>query len=90
MIVRKSECLPDNTFADHTGNMIVEGIPRAVQRPEPESDVVVAAYTCHADDGVERLVRVDGLDPTDYLTSVEARALARALDAAVDELARCG
>jgi hypothetical protein len=70
--------------------MIIEGMSRAVVRPEPDSDVVVAAFTCRADDEVERLVRVDGLDPNDYLTAGEARALARALDAAVDELARCG
>jgi hypothetical protein len=87
MIVRKSECLPDNTFADHTGNMIVEGIPRAVQRPQPESDVTVAAFTCHADDEVERLVHIVGLNASDYLTAGEAVELARALDAAADELA---
>lgn len=69
--------------------MIVEGTARAVQRPGPDSDVTVAAFTCHADDGeVERLVRVDGLNRTDYLTAGEALALADALTAAVNEVDR--
>jgi hypothetical protein len=37
----------------------------------------------------ERLVRVCGIDQhTDYLTPAEARRLARALDAAADEIRR--
>jgi hypothetical protein len=70
--------------------MIVEGMPRTIARPAPDTDVTVAAFCCHADDETERLVRVDGLDASDYLTGGEAVALARALDAAVDELAGCG
>jgi len=37
-------------------------------------------------DGAEELIRVVGLDVTDYLTAVEASALARALAAAVNEV----
>jgi hypothetical protein len=70
--------------------MIVEGMPRTITRPPPESDVTVTAFCCHTEGETERLVRVDGLDACDYLTGAEARALARALDAAVDELAGCG
>lgn len=70
--------------------MIIEGTSRAVQRPEPDGDVTVAAFTCHADGEVERLIRVVGLDRTDYLTSAEALALAGALIAASDELAPPG
>ncbi|MGO9155340.1 hypothetical protein [Mycobacterium sp.] len=66
--------------------MIIEGMPRAVVRPGPDSDVVVAAFTCHADGEVEQLIRIAGLDACDYLTSGEASALARALAAASDEL----
>lgn len=69
---------------------MVEGLSWVVERPRPESDVTVAAFTCHADGEVERLIRVDGLDRTDFLTSTEATALARALTAAVDELAAAG
>jgi hypothetical protein len=70
--------------------MIVEGMPRTITRPPPESDVVVAAVACRADNETERLVRVDGLDASDYLTGGEAVALARALDAAADELSAAG
>ncbi len=54
-----------------------------VERPRPDSDVVLTAPSRNA----ASMVSVDGLDPTDYLTAAEATALARALDAAVDELA---
>ncbi len=79
-----------NTFPDDTGAMttIVEGFSWVVERPRPGSDVAVAAFTCHADGEVERLVRVVGLDRTDYMQLTEARALARALDAAANQLAR--
>jgi hypothetical protein len=70
--------------------MIVEGMPRTIQRPRPDGDVTVAAFCCHADNEIERLVRIVGLDPTDYLTGGEAVALARALDAAADELSAAG
>lgn len=61
----------------------VSSIERVVERPRPDTDVVVCA--CSGDDG-EQLVRVGGLDaPTDYLTCTEAVALARALSSAVNE-----
>ena len=70
--------------------MIIEGTSRTVQRPRPDSNVTVAAFTCHADGEVERLVRIDGLEHTDYLTGAEALKLAGALIAASDELAPPG
>jgi hypothetical protein len=70
--------------------MIVEGTPRTITRPPPDGDVTVAAFTCRADDGTERLIRVDGLDRCDYLNAREALALAGALIAASDELAPPG
>lgn len=62
--------------------MITEGTSHTITRPGPEIDVTVAAFICHAEDEIEHLVRVTGLDPTDYLTSGEALALAGALTAA--------
>lgn len=61
-----------NTFPDDTGatTSMVEGFSWVVERPRPESDVIVAAFTCHADGEVERLVRVDGLDRTDYMQPI--------------------
>jgi hypothetical protein len=68
--------------------MIVEGMPHTITRPRPESNVTVAAFTCHAEGEVERLIRVTGFEPCDYLLPVEALAMARALVAASgDELA---
>jgi hypothetical protein len=60
----------------------VEGVSRVVKRPRPDSDVVVCAIS--RDGG---LVRIDGLAERDYLTTPEALDMARALVAAVDELA---
>jgi hypothetical protein len=56
---------------------------QTVERPRPNSSIAVAPFIVH-DDDEERLVRIAGLDPTDYLTPAEARALASALVAAVN------
>jgi hypothetical protein len=66
--------------------MNTEGVSRVVvERPRPDSDIVVRAIS--RDGGV---VRIDGLAERDYLTTVEALSVARALVAAVDELAPPG
>jgi hypothetical protein len=59
---------------------------QTVERPRPNSSITVSPFS--GED--ERLVRIVGLDPTDYVTPVEAVALAGALVAASssdDELA---
>jgi hypothetical protein len=63
---------------------LVVGFSRFIERPGPNSDVVVSEVV--AEDG-SQWVRVVGLDlPADYLTAAEASALAGALLAAADEL----
>ena len=70
--------------------MIFEGISRTIKRPPADGDVTVAAYICRVEGEIDRLVRIGGLDGCDYLQPMEARALARALDAVADELAAPG
>lgn len=69
---------------------MVEGV-WVVERPRPDSDVVVCALT--GDGSVvnevssdEQPIRIVGLDATDYLTTAEALVLALALVAAVNEV----
>ncbi|OBJ09670.1 hypothetical protein [Mycobacterium sp. 1465703.0] len=57
-----------------------------VDRPPPNSSISVAPFIGPYDGGEERLVRVAGFGATDYLTSSEARALARALDVVCREV----
>ena len=68
---------------------LVEGFSWVVERPGPNSDLVVSEVV--AEDGSQQWVRVVGLDlPADYLSPAEALALAGALVAASssdDELA---
>jgi hypothetical protein len=59
---------------------------QTVERPRPNSSITVSPFS--GDE--ERLVRIVGLDTTDYVTPAEALALAGALVAASssdDELA---
>jgi hypothetical protein len=70
---------------------LIEGFSWVVERPAPESDVVVSEVVACSCDGIdEQLIRVAGLDACDYLTCGEALALARILAAASDELAGSG
>lgn len=55
---------------------------QTIGRPQPDSSISVAPFVGRFDGDQERLVRVAGLEQTDYLTPAEARELARALDAA--------
>jgi hypothetical protein len=57
---------------------------RTIKRSRPNSDITVTAFASNHDD--EHLVRVAGFNSTDYLTTTEAHRLARALDAAADEV----
>lgn len=76
-------------FPDDTGSMstLVEGFSWFVIRPAPDSDICLSDVV--EQDGSARWVRVVGLNlPADYLSAAEARALAGALIAAADQLAR--
>jgi hypothetical protein len=69
---------------------MVEGV-WVVERPRPDSDVVVSALNgdCCVVNEVssdEQPIRIVGLDATDYLTTAEALVLALALVAAVNEV----
>jgi hypothetical protein len=64
---------------------LVEGFSWVVERPQPESDLIVSEVVACSEDG-EELIRIVGLDACDYLTAAEALALARALAAAVNEV----
>jgi hypothetical protein len=66
---------------------LVEGFSWVVERPCPNSDVIVSHVV--SEDGSAQWVRISGLSlPADFLTGPEARMLAGALTAAADELAR--
>jgi hypothetical protein len=68
-------------------NDLIEGFSWFVERPCPNSDLVVSDVV--AEDGSAQWIRVSGLDlPCDYLTHGEASALAGALAAAVDGCGR--
>lgn len=68
---------------------LVEGFSWIIERPGPNSDLVVSEVV--SEDGSAQWVRVAGLDlPADYLTAAKAKALAGALIAASDELASPG
>jgi hypothetical protein len=67
---------------------LIEGFSWFVERPGPNSDVIVSEVV--SEDGSAQWVRVAGLDPTDYLTAAEARLLAGALAAAADEVSPPG
>ena len=53
-------------------------------------DLTTGRGACHYPTAVKKWVRIVGLHACDYLTSAEASALAGALTAASDELARRG
>ncbi|KLO42380.1 hypothetical protein ABW17_12105 [Mycobacterium nebraskense] len=65
------------------------GPARIVQRHGPDTDIEITLFTATYEDedgAQEHRVKVGGFEPVDYLTAVEARQMARALIAAVDEL----
>jgi hypothetical protein len=67
---------------------LVEGFSWIIERPFPDSDVLVTDVV--AEDG-EELIRISGLDlPADFLSAAQARELAGVLIAAADELAPPG
>jgi hypothetical protein len=59
---------------------------RSIVRPRPNNPITVSPFRTGVTGTIEHLVRVGGFDPTEYLTPAEALQLARALDAAADEL----
>jgi hypothetical protein len=63
---------------------MVEGFSWVVERPRPESDLIVSDVVACSEDG-EELIRITGLHVCDYLTATEASALAGALTAGVNE-----
>jgi len=68
---------------DAMSNDLIEGLTWFVERPCPNSDLVVSNVV--TEDGSAQWVRISGLDlPADYLTGVEAEALAGALLAAAE------
>jgi hypothetical protein len=70
-------------------SILVEGFSWIIERPAPDSDLVVSDVV--NEDGSARWVRISGLDlPADYLSAAEARELAGVLIAAADELAPPG
>jgi hypothetical protein len=76
-----SLALQRNTGDTGAMSALVEGFSWFVERPCPNSDVIVSDVV--TEDGNEEWIRISGLDlPCDFLTHGEASALAGALVAA--------